>query len=225
MFVLERIIEVIAPHDCLGCGREGYLLCVGCFQSEFPPLPDRCYMCHALSRNAALCSGCRRKSPLGHVWVRSEYDGLAKPLVGALKFSRASAASGAIAKLMVETLPRVPKDAVIVPLPSATARVRQRGYDHTWLIARDLAAITGLRASRLLGRLGQSRQVGATRALRRQQLQGAFWVKDNTSVLDAHLILVDDVVTTGASLESAAITLKQAGAKRVDAIVFAQKQS
>lgn len=225
MFVLERIIEIIAPHDCLGCGREGSLVCSQCVYNGFPMVPERCYLCYRLTKNAAVCQNCRRKSSLRHVWVRTDYDTLAKPLVGSLKFARAKAAAAAIAGLMAEALPYLPKNMLIVPVPSATSRIRQRGYDHAWLIARELAAIKGVQSYRLLGRLGQSRQVGATRTLRQKQLEAAFRVRNGARVSGAQVVLVDDVVTTGASLESAARALKAAGVKQVNAAVFAQKQS
>jgi predicted amidophosphoribosyltransferase len=75
----------------------------------------------------------------------------------------------------------------------------------------------------LLARRGQSRQVGARRMQRTTQLVDAFHPIRPSLIQGAHILLVDDIVTTGASLEAAARVLKQAGAKRIDAVVFAQK--
>lgn len=175
------------------------------------------------SPNSAVCKSCRPRSPLKHVWVRTQYEGTAKNLVYSLKFGRARAASSTIAQLMSESLPYLPADTVICPVPTANVRVRQRGYDQAALLAKSIAQHSGS-YTKLLARLGDTRQVGADRKTRKQQLEKAFRSLDPEKTRGAHIVLVDDIVTTGATLESAAKILKKAGAKSVNAIVFAQKQ-
>ncbi len=223
MALLERIINVVAPHSCLVCDTEGKLLCNWCLPDACPSLPSRCYRCKSITDNNRTCHKCRRVSALKHVWVRTEYNGTAKGLVYRLKFSGARAAAPIIADYMQETLPYI-EPALLVPIPTATRRLRQRGYDHTHLLTRELSRTTGLQSVNALGRIGQSRQVGTKRTERYKQLAGAFRLAKSDAVRGAHILLVDDVVTTGATLEEAAKTLKQAGARTVDAVIFAQKQ-
>lgn len=113
-------------------------------------------------------------------------------------------------------------EAVLVPVPTATSRVRQRGYDQAGLLSQELSRRTGLPSLPLLARCGQDRQVGSGRTERVRHLTGAFRVPAGKDVRGKHVILVDDVLTTGATLEAAAATLHKAGAARVDALVFAQ---
>jgi ComF family protein len=223
MFILERVIAGVAPHACLNCGSEGGLLCEWCFSDCFPPVPPRCYKCYAATSDSAVCAKCCHKTPLKRVWVRTDYDGLARQLVHAFKFERMQATGTIIAEYLQTTIPYM-QNAMIVPIPTASSRLRQRGYDHAKLIAKELSRKTGLPRSALLARHGQTRQVGTKRAERLQQTQGAFRLSKPKLIKDAHILLVDDVVTTGATLEEAARTLKRAGAKTVDAVVFAQKQ-
>lgn len=75
----------------------------------------------------------------------------------------------------------------------------------------------------LLSRLGQTRQVGSKREQRLTQLSDAFRALRPDVIRNAQILLVDDVVTTGGTLEAAANVLRQAGASRIDAVVFAQK--
>lgn len=165
---------------------------------------------------------CRKTSKLGYVWVGSEYVNLAETLVKKLKFENVRAASGSMAEHLIRVLPELPDNIIITHVPTATSRVRQRGYDQAQLLARDLARNTGKPDMRLLARSGQTRQVGTKRTQRIRQVEQAFRVRYPTLVRGAHIILVDDVLTTGATLENAAKTLKATGAKKVDAIVFAQ---
>lgn len=224
MALVEKIINVVAPHACLLCGDEGQLLCDWCKPDACPPLPDLCYRCHKLSADSEVCKSCRRTSPLRHVWVRTNYDGAAKGLIQALKFERAKGAAPLVAEITHEALPYLSENTVITHVPAATTRVRVRGYDQSKLLAREIARLSNRPHASLLSRLGQSRQVGASRQQRLKQLRGAFWPLNSYMIKDAEILLVDDVLTTGATLEEATRTLKKAGAKRVNAIVFAHKR-
>ena len=111
------------------------------------------------------------------------------------------------------------EDTVLVPVPTTPGRVRQRGYDQAELLALELGKRTGLQVRQMLTRTTSVHQVGASGALRRKQLTGAF--KANNSIKQK-IILIDDVLTTGTTLEEAARTLKEAGCRSIDAIVIAQ---
>ncbi len=196
-------------------------MCNWCYPDACPALPPRCYNCHAVSPDSAVCSKCRRQTPLKHVWVRTDYDGAAKLLVQKYKFGHARSAAPLIADFMIESLPYF-EDVVVVPVPTATVRIRQRGFDHADLLAKQLAHKINQRYVYALSRLGQTKQVGTKRAQRLAQLSQAF--RANLPLDGARVLLVDDVLTTGATLSQAARILRQAGAKTVDAVVFAQKQ-
>jgi competence protein ComFC len=224
MLTLETFISLIAPHECVGCGAEGALVCDMCRLDAFAPLPDRCYKCARLMSDGRVCPTCRRKSPLTHVWMRTAYEGTAKELVYRMKFARARAAAEVVGQLTVEALPYLQTEYVVVPVPTAAKRVRQRGYDHAALIARALARHEGFPMQVLLRRLGSARQVGANREVRLTQLQGAFYVSRPERVHGKDILLVDDIVTTGGSIEQAAQALRQAGARSVAAAIFAKKQ-
>jgi len=152
--------------------------------------------------------------------VGTNYETIAKELVWRLKFSGAQAAAGEIAEYL-STLYVGDEHILVVPVPTSSQRVRQRGYDQALVLARELARRSGRRYLPCLVRVGQQHQVGASRHQRVTQLSGAFRV-NKSSVSGAHILLVDDVLTTGATLQAAARVLKAAGAKRVEAIVFAQ---
>lgn len=220
--MFERAISLVAPHVCIVCGREGTLLCKWCAAEFVDRVPERCYRCLALSQDAQVCHVCRRQSPLGNVWVRSLYGGTVRELLYILKFGRARAAATIVASLLDESLPYFPEDTVVTYVPTATRRVRVRGYDQTRCIARELARLRGLRCRRLLIRYGQTRQVGASRAERVRQAADNYGSISTPGIRS--VLLVDDILTTGATLEAAAHVLKDSGIKHVYGAVFAQKQ-
>jgi ComF family protein len=222
MSIMERLVSVVAPHTCLGCGCEtDRLVCENCRPLLIPAAP-RCYHCKRTSAQHLTCSDCANWSPLTQVVVAYEYQSLARELVHRMKYERAQAGAREIGDLFTGQLPYIAAPYCLVAVPTATSRVRLRGYDHTQIITRTLAAKNHLPSARPLLRLGQAHQMGSTRSQRLHQLDGAFRVTGRAGLAGQHIVLVDDVLTTGATLESAARTLIQAGAARVDALVFAQ---
>jgi ComF family protein len=219
MSIIDKIISNIVPHDCLGCGYEGGIICTVCV-ANFKLVPERCYRCHRVSPAGRTCIVCRRQSHLYAVRAATVYDGLAKDMVWRLKFHGVQEAAAMMARQMASF--GFDESAVLVPVPTATRRVRNRGYDQATLLARELGRQTGLPRADYVRRSGQTHQVGASRRERQRQLQAAFRIKPGSTTRDQHIILIDDVLTTGATLEAAARALKQAGVRRVSAIVFAQ---
>lgn len=218
MTFLEHIIALIAPHHCLGCLKEGDLICKSCAQ-KLPKPPGVCYFCYAPQPELiGLCAPCSARTHLSAIHVRTTYQGVAKQLVHKAKFDRGVAGLKDIGWL----LPCVSMNNYIVTsLPTANARVRSRGYDHAHKIAQEYARHKGLAYARLLARTNNERQVGATANDRHKHIRGAFRISGVKRKMPQNVILIDDVITTGASLSEAAQALHAAGARQVVAVVFA----
>ncbi|HTJ73654.1 MAG TPA: hypothetical protein VL481_03625 [Verrucomicrobiae bacterium] len=116
--------------------------------------------------------------------------------------------------LLAERIGQLPKDVVIVPLPTVASHVRVRGYDHTLLIAKGVAKAQRLRLEKALYRRTSTTQRGEGRKTRQRQAKEAFGVKGTLNSAATYL-LIDDVVTTGATLQCGAKALKDAGAGEV----------
>jgi len=163
---------------------------------------------------------CCTYSDLSQVWAATIYKGAAKELVRALKFDRAAAAADAIAAALAVQVP-ARHDWVIAHVPTVYGRARQRGYDQAQLIARRLAKRLGCAYVPLLVRQGNQRQVGQSRVVRQQQMATAFRASLRTAAPQPPVLLIDDVITTGATLAAAAHALRAAGVRTVHAAVFA----
>jgi len=222
MSIIETIVRIFAPHCCIECNAEtDKLLCKDCTDS-LPVASSCCYRCLVPTQNYRVCAQCAPDVPLRQVVAYARYQGAAKEIVHRLKFERTQAAAAELAAMMVRRLPYLPAAAIIVHVPTATSRVRVRGYDQACLIAGEFARRTNGNHQSTLARVGQKRQVGLGRADRLRQAQGVFRPVRPDAVRGRHVVLVDDVITTGATLEAAAQTLMHAGAARVSAVVFAR---
>jgi len=219
MGVFEHIMGLIAPHACVGCGTEGAVLCPAC-AALLPPVRSRCYRCCRPTAAYAVCADCRQHSAVARLFPATLYQDQAKAVLHQLKFARSRAAARDVAHCMRDRL-QADNRWLVSFVPTAPPRVRQRGYDQSALIARQLARALGLPYRSLLARSGVERQLGKGRAARQQQMRQAFYVPRPHHTRAVRVLLVDDVVTTGATCEAAAAALVAAGAQQVDVAVFA----
>lgn len=230
MSVLEAAIGWLAPPHCLTCGAEGSALCELCSSSEIIPHGSRCWRCGSLSELSRTCERCRWLGSPTQVWITTDYENTAKELISLYKFGHLRAAAIPLASLMGQTFLASNDDTrlskinyLVAPVPTASSRVRQRGFDHTKLLAKTISQHLGFPIGYPLVRIGQQRQVGTKRSDRLAQALSSYKVKDSAAVAGRNILLIDDVVTTGGTIIAATKALRAAGAKRVDALIFAKK--
>lgn len=196
-------------------------MCVSCGLS-LATLPSVCYVCGKGTRANKPCSKHIGRTKPQHVYIHSEYKDFTKELLQAYKFKYKRAAAKDIARLMDATLPYFVDPPLITFVPTIGKNVRERGFDHAKLIAGELAKMRGWHYAPLLRKTKHVRQIGAKRDVRKKQLKDALAAQNVTLIKDAQILLVDDVVTTGATLEVCAATLVDAGASGVSAVVLAR---
>lgn len=222
MNILEHLIAFLAPHTCLMCRQEGALLCADCM-ADLPVHRIGCGHCAAVHQHY-LCPAARRWDALEHVWAATTYGGIARELVHQLKFERAVAATDTIGRgiaRIVSDMSGADRLTLVTHAPTASARARQRGYDQAELIARRVARELYLPYASLLARRHDKRQVGQSRVVRSTQAATAFRPLSALRVNGQYVLLIDDVLTTGSTLNAAARILRRSGAEAVSAAVFA----
>ncbi|MCE7936424.1 ComF family protein [Candidatus Saccharibacteria bacterium CPR2] len=221
--MIEDVLKLIAPHSCVSCRQLGNLLCDGCRESYVVHLPSRCFLCKKITLDHRSCDNCYAKTKLKHVWVGAEYEEPISTLIQKFKYNNAKDAYKIFANFLADVLPHgLPSNMLVTHVPTANNRIRVRGYDQCELLARKLAKQRGWQYSRLLLRVTNARQVGSSKHARLHQMDGAFWAINQNEIAGKEILIIDDVVTTGATLSACAKTLKNAGAKTVSAIAIAQ---
>jgi ComF family protein len=226
--VLDRALrllgEALFPARCIGCRRRGTPLCTDC-RVGLPYLPSGlCPRCATRRSANGACSGCRRLSPaVSAIYATFVYRGAARTAVLTLKFRSARYLGSTMGALMRETLQARPVHAdLVVPVPLAPKRLRARGFNQAALLAEQVAYALGADVGDVLRREERAAQVGLGAARRLTNLAGAFRCRDPALVNGKDVLLVDDVVTTGATVSACADTLAGAGAGRVRVLAFAR---
>lgn len=211
--LLRRLVELLTPGECLDCGGDGSVLCGRCMAENVVFPLQRCYQCGLATVDGVTCERCREHLVLQGVSVGAAYTGAVKEMIWRLKFSRLRMAAQPAAELIMRVLPATVKVDVVTAVPIAPERYRERGYNQAELIAREVARRLGVRYAPLLARRDAVHQIGRGRDERLAQIKGAFLAR--RGLRDARVLIVDDVVTTGATLEECAQTLVAAGAANV----------
>ena len=194
--------------------------CTSCgfpFEFDTPDLKDGL---------ASLCGRCAAKSPAyDHVRAAFAYDDASRSLV--LRFKHGGETEGVpmFARQMQRAGRRLLSGAdVFMPVPLHRRRLLKRRFNQSALLARAISKQTQLPldTNSLFRKRHTPTQGGQTFTGRKRNVRGAFGIRSQAELSGKHIVLIDDVMTTGATLESCARTLKRAGAKRVDAIVLAR---
>jgi ComF family protein len=170
----------------------------------------------------ASCGRCRRGlTPFSAGASLGPYDGALRVAVHELKYRSRRRVAGRLSEAMLG-LPRVRQvlagAAALVPVPLHPRRARTRGFNQSELLARELGRRAGVRtaASALVRRKDTPPQTGLSAAARRANVRGAFAVRHVSQVAGKAVVLVDDVLTTGATADACARALLAGGARRVD---------
>lgn len=201
----ESLLELLFPDRCAGCGRYGGLFCARCAATlqAYPAvevLPD-----------------------LDAAFIAFLFDERMREALHMLKYRRVQRMAGPLADLMLQQLDAQLPPATLMPVPLHAGRLAERGFNQAEAIARRLARRTGraLRVSGLQRRRDTGQQARLNRAERQTNVAGAF-IWQSTTLPPAAVLIVDDVLTTGATIGACARALRDAGSREVYAVALAR---
>jgi ComF family protein len=234
--LLAEAFGIVFPEDCRVCSSplrnlSRIPVCPDCLSQPQPFVTEYfCAACRTPFMNGApldengMCSLCRLGlTEFEAAFSFGEYEGTLRKLIHLFKYQGIAPLGRVFGKLLSTALPRDVAPDVIVPMPLHWKRAWHRGFNQSDLLARALSGRTGLRVARVVRRRRATpAQAGLTRAERRVNVAGAFEIKKRHAIGGKHVLLVDDVMTTGATASACAGALKRAGARRVTVLTLAR---
>ena len=234
----KRGLHFFFPRVCVSCGQDlpfdtKDFLCTSCKAQLQHPGPHTCARCGVeLPSGGAHCFACRGSKGAAYKCklIRSAFvfNAPSRALVHALKYQGADYVAPFMGRLMAgryKNLPELGQADLVMPVPLFPRRRRKRGYNQSELLARVFAneALLALDTTSLVRMRDTLSQTKLGRKGRLENMIGAFRCMNPNAVKGKTILLIDDVATTGATLEGCAIALREAGAKRVEAYTFARE--
>jgi len=225
--LIELAVDSFFPRRCVGCGKVGSFLCPQCLGKLPRLLPPLCPRCGRSQASGIICPSCRqRKTEIDGIRSPFRFDELIRKAIHELKYRNLKAISPCLAELLADYLRSNPLPGeALVCVPLHPRRLRERGYNQSSLLARELGRRIDLPVIEdCLIRVKQAQpQVRAIDVEeRRRNVADAFACCDE-KVSGKQIILIDDVCTSGATLESCAETLKNKGATSVWGLTLARE--
>ncbi|MFC2066806.1 double zinc ribbon domain-containing protein [Chloroflexota bacterium] len=220
-------LDLLFPEWCVGCGKEGDFICHSCRQSLPQITPPVCQTCGRPQSSEAPCPSCVSwHADIDAIRSPFRFDGVIREAIHQLKYRNLRALAASLAELLQDYLATnpVPTDA-LVPVPLHRKRLRERGYNQSYLLARELGKRTNLPVvDDCLIRQQHTPPQARTAHVdeRRTNVANAFVCRDHR-LRDKQVLLIDDVSTSGATLNACAAALKAAGATSVWGLAMARE--
>jgi len=221
----NQFFDLLFPPCCVGCRRVGAWLCADCLAQVPRVEPPFCARCGGVVVADGLCARCRT-APLQIECIRSAvyFEGVLREAIHRLKYCGRTVLADPLGDLMVACWMQHPMPAdVVVPVPLHTARLRERGYNQAALLAREMARRVGLvvEEQTLVRWRVTAPQVELDARQRKENVRDAFRCSGD-ALAGKQVLLIDDVYTTGATLEACAVALYEGGARGVRALTLAR---
>lgn len=235
-----RPLDLLCPHTCRSCGCLGAVLCERCKKYMISQRELFCPICKKsfaktsekvanmqkvpdFAKNElnkfenCVCEDC--EMPFEGLWAFGWREGVVKKLIEQYKYQSVRAMGEVLAEMLDVSIPKgLGEKVVIVSLPTIGRHIRERGLDHTGILAKKLAKRRDWQVQKVLRRATDTVQVGAKVAEREAQAKKAYMVQGEVDK-EAQYLLLDDVWTTGASMLAAAEAMREAGAKSLYGVV------
>ncbi len=223
--VISRVaLDFFFPPKCVACSKEGGYVCASCLPALSYTKPPVCPVCILPIGGKRRCD-CRYWTSLDGLGSPFIFRGIIRQAVIQLKYNNLRAIAPLLAGYMHEYMKQQPfTPDLITAVPVHKSRLRQRGYNQAELLAKELGKLTGIPGISVLKRARKSQSQVEAGSIRRRRLnvENAFSCTD-VSIKNKKVLIIDDICTTGATLDSCAGSLKLAGAVVVRGLTLARE--
>jgi competence protein ComFC len=220
-------LDLFFPKHCIGCGKNGEFLCQSCISTLSKLNPPVCPLCGRPQASGILCPSCVNwQAAIDGIRSPFCFENTVRKTVIEFKYRNLRAAAPLMASLMNDYIKRSSfVFDVVVPVPLHPARLKWRGYNQSALLALELGKLTGVpviedSAVRVKPTLPQAKTASVIE--RRKNVAGAFACR-NDGLKGKYVLLIDDVSTSGATMDACAQALKSGGAESVWGLCFARE--
>lgn len=227
--IYKFFLDIFFPKKCLICGKYGADFCFDCSLLIEEVKTFLCPECGKITENGQYCIACKGKikPSLSAILIASRYNvGPTKKLISYFKYEGFVGLALPLAELIVSQIKKANvglNNTIIVPVPLYIGRKNRRGFNQSELLARHISKRLSLPGGEVLERTKDTTpQVSLTRANRLSNIENAFVCADPDLIAGKTVILIDDVMTTGATLNECAKVLKKSGTKKVIGAVIAR---
>lgn len=218
-------LDLLFPPTCVGCGKGGTRWCDDCQKTVRLVLPPVCDLCGRGLESCGICIRCQEKNPhFSGVRSWATFEGHLRKALHQLKYNRDISLGVVMARPMIHMLRNLNWEIdLVTPVPLGVARLKERGYNQSGLLAKPLALEVGLpyRPQALKKIRNTPTQVNLSLSARRDNVKGAF-ESDSRLVRGRNVLVVDDVATSSATLDACSVALLEAGATQVYGLTLAR---
>jgi len=221
------VIDLFFPRSCVGCGRVGDFICVRCSKKLSRLLPPICQRCGRPESSGMYCRGCWGTHNHIHE-IRSVFvfEGIIRTAVHEFKYRNLRSIAASLSKYMADYFVEHELAAdVLLPVPMHAGRLKKRGYNQSELLAGQISATISVPVrGDLIKRVRDNKPQARTSCVeeRWSNMRDAFTCVSN-EVSGKDIIIIDDVCTSGATLEACAVALKSKGANKISGFTLARE--
>lgn len=224
----KTVLDLFWPVRCVSCKKFGSWICDDCISKIDYPDHLLCIRCQKPSLGGFTHPRCQNPLGIERLIFSVSYQGPVRKIISGLKYKNLTPLTSLMTNLITEDFNfrgiTLPQDFLLIPVPLHWFKERERGFNQAEALAKALGEKLDLKVRRnLLSRTKYTdSQTGLSKKKRRENVRGAFKVVDKKKVKGQKIILIDDVCTTGATLEACCQILKRNGARAIWALTFAK---
>ncbi len=220
----ERLLDIIFPRFCVGCRQEGSYLCTSCTEKIIKIKTITCLKCQKMTEEG-ICSRCKEDLPLTKSIILGYHrDIILKEAIHNLKYEGLLELADTLSTLLITRLKdtKFPPNCQIIPVPLHKSRLQNRGFNQSELIAQKIGLHYQIPVNKyLLKRIKNTKpQIELKHKERQENIKDAFIINKNAEI-PKNIILLDDVITSGATIAECSRTLRAAGVRQIWLIALA----